>query len=347
MGVAMNGLKRILFFCFAVLSIIACRPVPQPTSQPLLLTETETLIPTSTAEEFVVVNASPVSVSRMANESVVQNEVNVEFLNTHIPADGEYGGGLPFTNPQWSNNGRFIAYLHDYGVWIANVDDLGNSQEIYLSQRSSEFLEPSLVPGPNLAWSPDDNLLAFTAFNFETHETGVAIYNRNTNQVDLFSENVGAVVDWGDRGLIACDYVISGCYILDAVMQLNQQTNIGVVFSPFFSDTNELIFGSEANLVVKNLETGKENIIAADLLPRLTSWQVNAVPVPSPDGNYIAWVAQDTLSQINLFDREEQKMIHLPEMVKPLLWSSISWSPDSQQLIFVADGTIWIMRLDL
>lgn len=363
----MNRLNWGIFICaFSLLtsSIISCRAISQagpiveePASAPAnenivvdrwatsaSVVSTPKLSLTATLESQFV-EGEPTIVSNPTKEQPDQNIVKVEMVNTNIFADTESGGGLPSLNVRWSNNGQYMAYTADYGVWIVNVDEWDERKEIYLTHKTPELSECCFASGPNLAWSPNDEMLAFTIFNSAKHTTGVGVYNLISEELNLVSEDVGSVVDWGQKGLIVCNKPVSSCYILD--IEHNQQYDIGAFPSPFFSGVHEIVYGLGADTMIKDLDTGEENTVILGNLPLFRSWHVNARPIPSPDGNYIAWVAQDTVSQINIYDRVQQQMLKLPEMADPILWCSVAWSPDSLQLAFIANGTIWIMRLNV
>lgn len=354
----------ITVFCLMTLSIVGCQPTsptvlvvtgtstnlydenlsikPAPTAFPGI--PTPELVPPITREAQTR-EGEAVLVSTLTREQLIQHVLKVDLVNTDVPADTEYGGGLPSLNVRWSNNGRHIAYTADYGIWIVDVNEWDKRKEVFLSHKPSELLGCCFASGPNLAWSPNDEMLAFTIFNFDKHTAGVGTYNLITDELRLVSANIGSVVDWGLRGLIACNKVISSCHILD--IEHDEQYDIGALSSPFFSLPNEIVYGSGTDIMVKDLNSGQENVLILSKLPRFRSWAVNARPVPSPDGNYIAWVTQDTVAQINIYDRTQQQMLKLPDLAEPILWSSVAWSPDSHQLVFIANGTIWIMRFDL
>lgn len=292
-------------------------------------------------------------------EELDNNDIEIE--NTNLSAGGEFGGGrIHLHNPVWSHNGQQLAYKYDIGIWVVDTKDWQEPRLIYDGKQSREDFGLHFDILQNIAWSPDDSMLAFTLYELTDLGNAVgpvsAIYDFQTDSVHLISgAYTGVITEWNDQGILVCHIDEIGCGIINIDGEILYP--LGVLIMPRFLDESHIMYNQDGNIVIFNfLENSTQTLIGTGITPPLSRLDFGSVPVVSPDGRWIVWLdrippsnsASRGIERMFVYDiknNSTQEILNSQEFQYPG-WSLPSWSPSSSELVFEAGDEIWILHIN-
>ena len=232
--------------------------------------------------------------------------------------------------PRFSPDGKHIAFTSDEkggdNLWVMNADG-SNAQSV-----TNETFR--LLNSP--AWSPDGNYLVG-----RKHYTGAR--SLGAGEVWLYHKT-------GGKGVML-------------TKRPNQQKDLG---EPAFSHDGKYVYFSQDATPGKTFHYSKDSEKGIYKIKRLEletgeikviiSGKGGAIrPTPSPDGRFLAYISRDDFqSNLYLYDLqsgEETKVYDGLERDMQETWAihgvypTMAWTPDSENMIFWADGHI--NKLDL
>ena len=227
--------------------------------------------------------------------------------------------------PKFSPDGKYIAYTSDQdggdNLWIMNAD--GTNPKPVTSETFRLLNSP--------AWSPDGNYIVG-----RKHYTG--------------SRSLGAGEVWL--------YHKTGGSGVMLTKRPNQQKDLG---EPSFSHDGKYVYFSQDATPGKTFHYSKDSVKGIYKIKRyeLETGEIDTIisgkggairPTPSPDGKYLAFISRDDFqSNLYLYDlvSGEEILIH-EDLERDMqetwaihgVYSNMSWTPDSENLVFWADGKI-------
>ena len=206
--------------------------------------------------------------------------------------------------PEWSPDGRNIAYISDLNgkmdIWIQNIES--GEKRLLTTKVTDDVSLPS--------WSPDGKQIAFYTTDYKRgwgYET-LMVAEVSTGNVKLLHE---AVEDPGKAGWSP------DCKTL-ALMALK----------PASSRYRE---GFNAFLLVS--DNGQSHFVSPDTTSSLGIRSQNG-PVWSPDGSKIAYTEHGLLWTVPVNLRGE--IIGTPKQITNELADNLSWTGDSRSLVYIA-----------
>jgi Tol biopolymer transport system component len=217
-----------------------------------------------------------------------------KFLNPPAPAIQRFV--LPYTEPAFSPDGRYLAYLL-HG---------GSSSDRFIAIRSLETGKDRELPKnfrrlfPQLSWFPDGLSLLVAG----AHQSNYGIY-----KVDVQSGNVTVLVDAGPNVFLATPQSSPDGKVI--FYKRNIWKRAGPSETPQYTTLR------------RELETGQEKVL-------LEAWN-NSMAV-SPDGRQLAVATDKELKLIPAAGGEPRGLL---TVAAPESLSSVAWRPDGRQLLFL------------
>ena len=272
-------------------------------------------------------------------------------------------------NIAWSNNGNFLAYTHGFSIWIVPVGRWSETSKVYTAGPSSPYILSSRF----LAWSPNDRAVGFTLFEPVDDwqaEPRMAQLNWREQTISFISEENVELIDWSTDNFILTRRS-DGVWILDASPQIwqplvNPLTGETTSGFPHWSSDGMIVLGSFSDWRLTNgtistidRQSSRWETISMDteMVQMVSNSAFPSIPVPSPDGRWIAWIeakltSDDYIWRIMLYDRECSKITQVANNWEydSSQGQALAWSPDSRRLAFSAwheeEYTIWILHLN-
>ena len=217
-----------------------------------------------------------------------------KFLKAPAPAIQRFV--LPYTEPTFSPDGRYLAYLL-HG---------GSSSDRFIAIRALETGQDRQLPRsfrrlfPQLSWFPDGLSLLVAG----AHQSNYGIY-----KVDIQSGKVTVLVDAGPNVFLATPQSSPDSKVV--FYKRNIWKREGPSETPQYTTLR------------RELETGQEKVL-------LGAWN-NSMAV-SPDGLQLA-VATDT--ELKLIPAAGGESRELLRVAAPESLASVAWTPDGRQLLFL------------
>jgi Tol biopolymer transport system component len=217
-----------------------------------------------------------------------------KFLNPPAPAIQRFV--LPYTEPTFSPDGRYLAYLL-HG---------GSSSNRFIAIRSLETGKDRQLPRnfrrlfPQLSWFPDGLSLLVAG----AHQSNYGIY-----KVDVQSGNVTVLVDAGPNVFLATPQSSPDGKVV--FYKRNIWKREGPSETPQYTTLR------------RELETGQEKVL-------LGAWN-NSMAV-SPDGRQLAVATDKELKLVPAAGGEPRDLL---TVAAPESLSSVAWTPDGRQLLFL------------
>jgi len=217
-----------------------------------------------------------------------------KFLNPPAPAIQRFV--LPYTEPTFSPDGRYLAYLL-HG---------GSSSDRFIAIRSLETGQDRQLPRnfrrlfPQLSWFPDGLSLLVAG----AHQSNYGIY-----RVDVQSGNVTVLVDAGPNVFLATPQSSPDGKVV--FYKRNIWNREGPSETPQYTTLR------------RELETGQEKVL-------LGAWN-NSMAV-SPDGRQLAVATDKELKLVPAAGGEPRDLL---TVAAPESLSSVAWTPDGRQLLFL------------
>ena len=211
--------------------------------------------------------------------------------------------------PAWSRDGRYLAYSSDRaGTQDIYIRDMRNGQE-----RRLTFIEEGAETSP--AWSPDGRTIAFQNENSETWTVDVATGDLRQVIGELFGP---ARPTWSADGNTL------------AVSALK------VYASRFREGTSQIL--------TVNLTTGEQVFHWPGGQHHSISTRGDDGPVWSPDGRFMAFVVDSTLRvmPVDGSGRATGPAVKINNEAT----DAISWSGNSEQLLYLNNGTLKLVNRD-
>ncbi|MBI5352339.1 MAG: PD40 domain-containing protein [Chloroflexi bacterium] len=244
----------------------------------------------------------------------------------------------------WSPNGRYIAYqfvvLGEDGGLQLRLFDLKTSK---MSILTSKYLEP--VSG--LSWSPDNRYLVIGYQNEDGKSGTIQRLDIQSHQItnltkDLESQNVVPVWSPGGKAIAFSSQDPSGNNIwlmntngnnLRNVTAENKKHNSFPSWSP---DGNEIAFYQQDADKNTELWAVEDDGNDPHLIYKLGKASVIESPVWSPDGKRIGIIYGDeNKSDVTILEFMTGNIMEISE--KGRKYTNLSWSPDSNALIYMGE----------
>ncbi|WP_440875280.1 amidohydrolase family protein [Thalassotalea sp. PLHSN55] len=232
--------------------------------------------------------------------------------------------------PRFSPDGKYIAYTSDENggdnLWIMNVD--GSNAKAVTTETFRLLNSP--------AWSPDSNYLVGRKHYTGSRSLGageVWLYHKTGGSGVMLTKRPNEQKDLGEPA-----FSHDGKYVY-----FSQDATPGKTFH-YSKDSEKGIY----KIKRLELETGEIDVVI--------SGKGGAIrPTPSPDGKYLAFISRDDFqSNLYLYDLKSGKETKVYENLERDMqetwaihgvYTTMAWTPDSENLIFWADGKI--NKLDL
>ena len=233
--------------------------------------------------------------------------------------------------PRFSPDGKYIAYTSDENggdnLWIMNTDGT-NSKPV-----TKETFR--LLNSP--AWSPDSNYLVGRKHYTGSRSLGageVWLYHKTGGSGVMLTKRPNEQKDLGEPA-----FSHDGKYVY-----FSQDATPGKTFH-YSKDSEKGIY----KIKRLELETGEIEVII--------SGKGGAIrPTPSPDGRHLAFISRDDFaSNLYLYDLQSGKETLIYENLERDMqetwaihgvYTTIAWTPDSEDIIFWADGKINKLNVD-
>lgn len=233
--------------------------------------------------------------------------------------------------PRFSPDGKYIAYTSDENggdnLWIMNVDGT-NAKPV-----TKETFR--LLNSP--AWSPDSNYLVGRKHYTGSRSLGageVWLYHKTGGSGVMLTKRPNEQKDLGEPA-----FSHDGKYVY-----FSQDATPGKTFH-YSKDSEKGIY----KIKRLELETGKIEVVI--------SGKGGAIrPTPSPDGRHLAFISRDDFaSNLYLYDLKSGKETLIYENLERDMqetwaihgvYTTIAWTPDSEDIIFWADGKINKLNVD-
>ncbi|MCP4538660.1 MAG: hypothetical protein GY832_16115 [Chloroflexi bacterium] len=273
-------------------------------------------------------------------------------------------------NIAWSHNGKHLAYIHGYSIWIVSVgDDWSETIKVYTAGPS----ESNILRSRFIAWSPDDRTIGFTLehpINAWEAEDVMTQLDWQNGTVTTITDEKAELIDWSNSNWILAWR--DGIWIFDISSQVWHplvnptigKTSTGL---PHWTFDETVILGIPldwqwSNGMISEIDWQASQWTTMSIDNQSVQMMCNSEfpcrPVPSPDQLKIAWIeAQMTPDSytwsIVLYDKSQAQ---ISRIVNSEDWNlseaqALTWSPDSKQLGFSArekkseEHTIWILSL--
>lgn len=257
--------------------------------------------------------------------------------------------------PQFSPDGKYIAYTFDGQVWMCKPDGSGEQKLTDIYTKASGFV-----------WSPDGTKILFTSsvypecINDECNKAKDKAKEESKVKASIFDELMFRHWDGWREGLRAHLFLFDLEKKTTTDLTLNSKQDVpplalgsdnDYTFSP---DGKEVAFTMNPDVKVERSTNNEIYIIklgdvkAGAVTPATlisTSKGNDNQPVYSPDGKYIAFRSmaragfEADKSRIMLYDREKKTIKDLTEKID-LSASELKWSPDSKYIYFNAEKEI-------
>lgn len=205
-----------------------------------------------------------------------------------------------------------------------------------------------------LAWSPDDKTIGFTLvkpFNAWEAEQIIAQLDWQAQTVTFISENNAIFGDWSaDNRIVAWR---DGNQILDVssgVWAPLTDPVTGRVRGGFahWSSDGTIVLGIpsswrwlSATITIADPQADEwETVMVGEQPVQMSCYATfPCIPVPSPDGRWIAWIEAEPrrhIWKIMLYDRLRSEIVKVADSRDYDFgsWQALIWAPDSRQLAF-------------
>lgn len=233
--------------------------------------------------------------------------------------------------PSFSPDGRYITYTSDEGggdnIWLMNAD--GSNAHAVTSETFRLLNSP--------AWSPDGNFIVARKHFTNTRSLGageVWMYHKNGGSGVMLTEKANDEKDLGEPA-----FSPDGKYVY-----FSQDDTPGKTFH-YSKDSEQGIYA------IKRFEpeTGEIEVLLEGAGGAIR-------PTPSPDGKYLAYIRrvdyQTTLFLYDLASGEQTELYRGLDRDMQETWAihgvypAMSFTPDSQQIVFWAGGGIKSLKLN-
>lgn len=330
------------------LIVVGCQPILNPINRTdHFIERRKTLLP-----------FSPFPLDDLLHINVLLETTEIEMN----PGETIY----PVTNPTWSHDGQWVAFSDNdeqggSGIWIVEPNSWDSPQKICAGS-----------PVHNLIWSPNNTKLLFSE-DIPCSESERCWTKRVTKQCDIvtgqvtlfpsFENQISTILDWYR------DYLLfdnKGTLVLYDFASQKQRTldlpeiggNHDLITSVDLMDNLEVMYMTRNQLPaiqIVNIQTGEVRQLISPAIVENTSpteWNVSS----SPNGRWIIWLSRIKLPDLSIYDFQESLKLYdlQTNQVFTLLdeqrvngtlgrivpWTMPSWSPESNQLVFMVDHKI-------
>lgn len=334
--------------------------------------------PSSTANTLQVeTEASPIAIPTGTVTVTPTTEKSIEITTTlkttEIMAYHFAEFIDPVINPTWSHNGQFVAFSTFEGIWVVNTTTWQNP----------ELVCPLIGGVTNtLIWSPDDSKIAFAKERICESDEG-CIVKTSVDQCDLATGQVSTfpglergvhiVYDWWDEQLLLSQHREVELLLYNTKTNQQQELLLPLFDSRYifrtlgFVDRSHVIYMSSEDLPTVRItdinSLQSDEILSKGYIDNSSKFYVKGLSVSvSPDKRWIVWMDTTDLPnkegiyvQLKLYDRETgftTTLLKGDEFpghdYNVTAWSFPSWSPESNQLVFLAAGReIWVLTLNV
>ena len=225
------------------------------------------------------------------------------------------------SDPQWSPNGRRLAFTRRDGIWVMDYEDESRLR------LTSEYTE-----GP--AWSPDGTRIAYT-----TRFGGIHLVDANGGNPRVLSSN-GSDPAWSPDGTLLA-YVIaedlfrwaSGSSRAIYVMEADGRNPRILV-----SDGSDPAWSPDGTRIAYTTRSGEIRVSKADGREPLSTHRYGSDPTWSPDGKRLAYVGSDSGVFSMNADGAHHRTVTLQTGLHP------RWSPDGGRIAYQTDRGLAVIN---
>jgi hypothetical protein len=230
-----------------------------------------------------------------------------------------YHGDGPFPDPVWSPDGRHIAFVHFYGMYVVEADGAN------LTRLEPEGFDP--------AWSPDGQSLAFTVL----FEQGLAIGVMNPDGSDFrqltnfeaydqrpaWSPDAQTIAFVSDRDGNREIYLMHNDGSDQRRLTYNEAQDWGPVFSP---DGRYIVFSSDRDghngIYVMNSDGAEQRWLMASDMPQ--RWVPDTTRIRFVEDVQEAPPLPEEISQALAFTLAQQFRVN-PDEIELVSWQQTTW----------------------
>jgi len=238
--------------------------------------------------------------------------------------------------PRFSPDGNMIAFTSDRSggdnIWVQDLET-GESRQI-------TFEDFRLLNNPS--WSPDGQYIAARKHFTTSRSLG-------TGEIWLYHINGGS----GQQGQQVVERP-SPAFQKELGEPMFSADGSGIYYSQNTTPGNTFIYHQDSNTELFQI---REVHLATGEIETIAGGPGGAVrPTPSPDGNSLAYVkrvrAQSRLFVMDLATGEERMVFDALDLDMQETWAvhglypNMDWTPDSEAIIFWAQGKIWKLTVD-
>ncbi len=359
-----NIFVRVVQGCYIVSSLCLMVSCTAPASQSGTATGNAATMPTS--EAVILIKPTPSIDARML-PTVMSQSNSLQLEDTKISVNDVPG------NLAWSRQGDLIAYTFGFSLWVVPFGRWNEAVKVHSASIENGLWD---LNSPFIVWSPDSASIGITVSRQREptskqsgFESRIAAVNWKKNTVSLIAPDQDASLqDWSAGNQIIAYRPDIGPSVFDVSTQAWQS-----IPSPSICKTGRGYHRWSLDMLLWSScstgdEPGKQIIIYKMSLrsSELVQLPINvespsvytALPQPSPDGRWIAWIEDPTGSgnwRIMLYDQKQPAIVIEAANSKTFgtsSWQALTWAPNSKQLAFSAirrqgDSsirTMWILN---
>ncbi|MCA9974794.1 MAG: PD40 domain-containing protein [Anaerolineales bacterium] len=350
------SVKKIVSLFFILLGLMGC------SSLVINKPQTESLASSTITPTQQIPTATP-AVDLLLPTPAQTLQITTTLKETGIGAIHFGETIVPLENPSWSHNGTMVAFSQgNKDISIVNTSTWQDIQTVCEVQHYTD-----------LVWSPDDSKIAFNAnplcLEGENCISKIVIQQCDMETGEIsplpnLPEGISNVLDWyGNTILLRNDsFVIYNTETQDTATLDLPFMDKDMYRTAYFVDESHILYmGNEVEPDVYNGTGGVDpaiyiaNIETLEVQKMVDAGTVN-INNPSysasisPNGRWIAWlwiekVANERVRKFNIFDVETGLSTTLLQN-NNVPWSLPSWSPDSQDLVFIEDKGIKVLKIN-